>query len=71
MSYPLPFSDDCPCHLNQDQLERFNKLDSNLECTAQWADGSERICGKPLGAHTRIQPGSIQLFFILTHYYKS
>ena len=69
MSYPLPFSTNYHCHLNQDQLERFEKLDSNLECTAQWADGSKRICGKPLGAHIRIQSGSIPLFYILTHYF--
>lgn len=60
MSYTLPFSGNCPCQLNQDQLERFDKLDSNLDCQAQWADGSKRICGKPLGAH--YIRGSIPLF---------
>jgi hypothetical protein len=45
-------SSTCPCRLNQSRLERWNKIDiHNLRCTAEFADGSGRIYGKPLGAH--------------------
>ena len=44
----------CPCGLNQRQLERLNKFNiDSLRCTAQFSDDSGRICGKLLGAHPR------------------
>ena len=45
----------CPCGLTQEILERYNKLDDDLNCTAEYADKSRKICGKPLGDHPREQ----------------
>jgi hypothetical protein len=50
----------CPseCGLTQQQIEKYNKLDDDLNCTAKWANknavdesGHRLICGEPLGAH--------------------
>ena len=57
----------CPCGLTQQQLEKYNKVDDELRCTAEYADettesggGNILICRKPLGAHPSApQPGRI------------
>jgi hypothetical protein len=43
----------CPCLLTREEVKEYNKIDERLKCTAEWADDSGKICGKPLGAHPR------------------
>jgi hypothetical protein len=43
----------CPCLLTREEVKEYNKIDERLKCTAEWADDSGKICGKPLVAHPR------------------
>lgn len=50
----------CPCGLTQEELDRHGGLGPGLICTAVWVDGSENVCGRPLGAHPHQQPPTLQ-----------
>jgi hypothetical protein len=60
----------CHCGCYYETLEKYNKLDANFRCTAEYADGSvnddgtPKICNRPLGAHPHAPAGkNILLFF--------
>lgn len=46
-----PIPPDCPCNLDMETLAKIPHLLENGYCRCCWADGSRRVCGKPLGAH--------------------
>ena len=55
-----------PCGLTYETIDRRNRLDDDLRCTAEFADGSGNICNRPLGAHPREQSSGniISIYFI-------
>ena len=43
----------CPCDLTQSQIEKFNKVDNDLRCTAPRLDDETLPCGELLAKHPK------------------
>ena len=58
----------CPCGLTQDGVRFLHSENQVLlvggKCQNSFADGSDGICGKALGAHPLVQGNYVSVYFV-------